>query len=54
MVKWIGNNNHDLKNETRAKLYVGITRARHSAAIVMESVEFSKCDNIEKYCNGGS
>ena len=52
MVKWIGDNNHNLKNETRAKFYVGITRARHSVAIVLNSDDFNKCNNIQKYCNG--
>ena len=34
MKKWIENNSTALKNEARAKLYVGITRARLSVGIV--------------------
>lgn len=35
MIKWVENDSHPLKNEARAKLYVALTRARHSAAIVV-------------------
>lgn len=34
MKKWIQNNSTKLKNATRAKLYVGLTRAKHSVAII--------------------
>ncbi|RYG53211.1 MAG: ATP-dependent helicase [Chitinophagaceae bacterium] len=36
MKKWVENNGSALKNEVRAKLYVGITRARYSVGIVGE------------------
>ena len=52
MVKWIENNKHNLKNETRAKFYVAITRARHSAAIVMNSNTIKECNDIEEFCIG--
>ncbi|MCU4165597.1 UvrD-helicase domain-containing protein [Carboxylicivirga caseinilyticus] len=35
MSKWIKDNTHKLKNETRAKLYVAITRARRSVGIII-------------------
>ncbi|MGL5376734.1 MAG: UvrD-helicase domain-containing protein [Cetobacterium sp.] len=35
MKKWIKDNNYTLKDITRAKFYVGITRARHSVGIVL-------------------
>ncbi|MGL5647607.1 MAG: UvrD-helicase domain-containing protein [Clostridium sp.] len=35
MKEWFSNNNTNLKEETRAKLYVGITRARYSVGIIM-------------------
>lgn len=36
MLKWICNVRHELKSRTRARLYVALTRARHSVAIVGE------------------
>jgi DNA helicase-2/ATP-dependent DNA helicase PcrA len=49
MAEWVKDNNSELKNEARAKLYVGITRARRSATIVVDY----DCDDvfkgIEKY-----
>lgn len=35
MKKWLKDNNYILKDITRAKFYVGITRARYSAGIVL-------------------
>ena len=49
MVKWIRNSNHQLRNETRAKLYVGITRARRSAAIVIDYDDNDNIEGAEKY-----
>lgn len=34
MLKWIYNNNTDLKPKTRAQFYVALTRAKHSVAII--------------------
>ena len=45
MKKWIFNNNYNLKNETRAKFYVAITRAKYSVGIVCDYPE--EIDNIE-------
>lgn len=36
MVEWLYNNEHTLKDGTCAKLYVALTRARHSVAIVTD------------------
>lgn len=36
MTKWIQNNNSRLEASTRAKFYVGITRAKYSVAIVFD------------------
>lgn len=35
MKKWLKDNNYILKDITRAKFYVGITRARYSVGIVL-------------------
>jgi DNA helicase-2/ATP-dependent DNA helicase PcrA len=47
MEKWMFNNNVSLKNETRAKFYVAITRARFSVAIVCE--KDIQCEGIQRY-----
>lgn len=52
MKEWIKNNNHKLKNEVRAKLYVGITRARASSTIIMDYDESDQFDGIEIYTGG--
>jgi len=49
MEQWIRNNTFDLKNETRAKLYVGITRARMSAAMVLDFIDDVRVEGIQKY-----
>lgn len=49
MLKWIKNNNHQLKDETKAKLYVGITRARQSTAIIMDYKSDDELNDIQKY-----
>jgi ATP-dependent exoDNAse (exonuclease V) beta subunit len=36
MMDWLKNSQSALKAETRAKLYVGLTRARHSVAVVYD------------------
>ncbi|MDZ8117518.1 UvrD-helicase domain-containing protein [Pontiella agarivorans] len=48
MVGWIKDNSYDLKNETRAKLYVGVTRAKRSTAIVLKSQD-TGVDGVERY-----
>lgn len=49
MADWIKDNNSELKSEARAKLYVGISRARRSASIVMDYDQGSVFEGIEKY-----
>lgn len=41
MLSWLQNHSSELNNETRAKFYVGLTRARYSVGIV--------CDTSKKY-----
>ncbi|MBE9522087.1 MAG: UvrD-helicase domain-containing protein [Proteobacteria bacterium] len=49
MVRWIKNKDHDLKNQTRAKLYVGLTRAHRSTAIVLDSANAGGLKGITRY-----
>jgi DNA helicase II / ATP-dependent DNA helicase PcrA len=49
MKKWLQDHNHPLKDETRAKLYVAITRARHSVTFVLEEAEVCPQKNLSKY-----
>jgi DNA helicase-2/ATP-dependent DNA helicase PcrA len=49
MKHWIENHNHALKNETRAKLYVAITRARRSVAFVLDSGNTNGFEDITRY-----
>ncbi len=49
MKKWIKNNSFLLKNETRSKLYVALTRPRHSAAIIMDFSDEDIFDGVTKF-----
>ena len=49
MKQWIENHNHGLKDETRAKLYVAITRARRSVAFVLDSNNANSLEDITRY-----
>jgi DNA helicase-2/ATP-dependent DNA helicase PcrA len=49
IMEWVKNNNSELANEARAKLYVGITRAHRTAAIVVDYDEKDLFEGIEKY-----
>ncbi|MCK5599601.1 UvrD-helicase domain-containing protein [bacterium] len=49
MRKWILNNGYNLKNSTRSKLYVGITRARFSVGIVMSHDSKAEITGIQRY-----
>ncbi len=49
MIEWLKNHNYILKNETRAKFYVGITRARYSVALVVENINDDKFKNYKMY-----
>jgi DNA helicase II / ATP-dependent DNA helicase PcrA len=50
MVSWIKNNKFQLKDAARAKLYVGITRARHSVAFKFDQND-EKINGTELYKN---
>ncbi|MCF7859096.1 MAG: UvrD-helicase domain-containing protein [Candidatus Cloacimonetes bacterium] len=47
MIEWIENNSTSLKEETRAKFYVAITRARYSVAFVLPDSKEINTDSIE-------
>jgi superfamily I DNA/RNA helicase len=49
MKEWILDHDHLLKEETRAKLYVAITRARHSVAFVLEATEIGPLEDLCRY-----
>lgn len=49
MQEWISDNKTQLKNVTKAKLYVGITRAKYSVGIVFDFEEHIEYPGIEKY-----
>jgi DNA helicase II / ATP-dependent DNA helicase PcrA len=49
MAKWVKNNNIKLSPEARAKLYVGVTRARNSVSIIMDYSHDEKFEGITKY-----
>lgn len=49
MVDWLKNNDAELTQAARAKLYVALTRARHSVAIVLKESDLKKIDGIEVY-----
>lgn len=46
MKDWIKDNNYNLKNEARAKFYVGLTRSQLSSAIVMDYDEGEQFDGV--------
>ena len=49
MIKWIQDHSSDLGEEARAKLYVAITRARNSVAIVIDDCDVSKIPCVSAY-----
>lgn len=49
MLDWIKNNQVELENTSRSKLYVAITRAMHSVGIVVEDSEKSVIEGIEYF-----
>jgi ATP-dependent exoDNAse (exonuclease V) alpha subunit len=49
MEAWIRNNDENLPDITRAKLYVAITRAKRSVAIVMDYQKGEKFEGIDEY-----
>jgi DNA helicase-2/ATP-dependent DNA helicase PcrA len=46
MIAWLSNTRTNLKDETRAKLYVAITRARYSVAFVVNEKEIQNITTI--------
>lgn len=54
MVKWIKNNSTTLANETRAKLYVAITRARFSVAFVYDFKDGEQIADTANFVCGSS
>ena len=48
MKNWIRDNTYNLKSEARAKLYVGLTRARLSATIIMDYDDDESFSGISK------
>lgn len=49
MISWMQNHYHNLSDEARAKLYVGITRAKYSVGIVCDTNSEFLTDGINKY-----
>lgn len=49
MVDWLKNNDAELSQAARAKLYVALTRAKHSVAIVLKASDLNKIAGIEVY-----
>lgn len=49
MSKWIVNNNQSLADKTRAQLYVGITRAKHSVGIIYDYSDEENIEGVIKY-----
>lgn len=49
MLDWITNHSKSLKSESRSKLYVAITRARHSVGIVYDKKMCPKVEGIQSF-----
>jgi len=49
MCKWLKNNNQKLKDKTRSRFYVAITRAKHSVGIVYNYCDDTNIDGVIKY-----
>jgi DNA helicase-2/ATP-dependent DNA helicase PcrA len=49
MLNWIKNHDSELKAESRAKLYVALTRAKYSAAIVMDYTKKTEIEGVYKF-----
>ena len=49
MRHWIKDISTQLKNETKSKLYVALTRARYSAAIIMDFGDDNEFDGVKLY-----
>lgn len=51
MVQWMIDHEKELKNQSRSKLYVAVTRAKHSVAIVFDNKKCVTVDSILDYCD---
>ena len=49
MVEWLKNHNSKLEAKSRARLYVAITRAKHSVAFVDDSIDVNMLPFIERW-----
>jgi len=49
MVKWLKDNEADLTQAARSKLYVALTRSRNSVAIVLKKSDIKKIDGFSAY-----
>lgn len=49
MVDWLKDNDAELTQAARAKLYVALTRAKHSVAVVLQKNDIKKVKGIEVY-----
>lgn len=48
-LEWIQNNNYDLPNLTRTKLYVAITRAKYSVGIITDDAHLRRINGIPRF-----
>lgn len=44
--KWLSNHEQDLKEQTRSRFYVAVTRARYSVGIVLPDKEANQLNDI--------
>lgn len=49
MVQWIFDRRKELKNQSRSKFYVAVTRAKYSVAIVLDNTKNQVADGISEY-----
>jgi DNA helicase-2/ATP-dependent DNA helicase PcrA len=49
MVKWLVNHETEISRAARAKLYVALTRAKHSVVIVLKDKDIKKISNLPVY-----
>lgn len=49
ILAWVLDKNNEMKQQTRAKFYVAVTRARYSVAIVVDDADKLAVDGIGKY-----
>jgi superfamily I DNA/RNA helicase len=51
ILDWLKNNQSELKDTSRSKFYVAITRARYSVGIIVENNERSEVEGIKYFTN---